>query len=174
MIILRKDFYLNLPDLINLSNGLIVKKDHYENHFIARLLRHFNYFKRKQNKGANYDIIKDEENIGFIQLYEDSPGVIEVVFIEISERYRGHHYATEVLKKFIELLRELGYKKMILDAVCDSPIPVHIYKSLGFKMTGKEWKDKDSMEVWGGLVEMEKDLREKTFSKSSFWYSRIV
>ena len=154
MIILRL-FSLreNAPDIIELSNGVTLLKLEYG--IIAKLLRKFKSIRERQNKSLIYDVMLKGKSIGFIQVYEEVPEIeLNISWLYIEPKHEGNHYATEVLKAFIEWAKKSKYKKLTLEVPSNSPNAYHIYKKLGFKETGEVEKS----DLFGELIYMEKTL----------------
>ena len=102
---------------------------------------------------ADYDIKKGSKTIGRFDLTEMSKDELNVMWIEVDEKYRGHGYAQKVLRWIIQFAKERSYKELTLEVPGISPDAKHIYEKLGFKEIGQiTIPDEDSW--WGGLTGM--------------------
>ena len=106
---------------------------------------------------ADYKILEGKTNIGNLDLTEISKEELNVMWIEIDEKYRGHGYAQEVLKWVIKFAKERKYKTLTLEVPGTSPDARHIYEKLGFKEVG-QISSPDEDFFWGGLTAMKKVL----------------
>jgi|GEM_PF-4428698 len=55
----------------------------------------------------------------------------------IALKYQGQGYGKELLKALIELHKENGFKKIILEVICENKKAYELYKNTGFKTTRK-------------------------------------
>lgn len=147
MIILRKLFSLNSngEDMItiNCSNGPIILKKTYPIEPFRWLGKVIKPIGKSQGKALNYDVFIGDKRIGDIMMGEQSPIEMMINFIDIDKTYRGKHYATEILKYFINFARSKKYRKVTLEWDKLDPSALHIYKKLGFV----EDKDKSTDEL---------------------------
>lgn len=132
------------PKVLELKNGVKLLK--IELSKIAKLLRNFKSIREKQDNFVAYNVEKDGENVGFIQINEDSPEVINISWLYIKPKYEDNHLGTEVMKGIIEGLKKFNYKKATLEVPNTFSKAVHIYRKLGFKETKRNQ----------GLIYMEK------------------
>lgn len=163
MIILRQrtySFRTESPEEINLGDIVLKKfKDSWWTKHIAPILVHI-VIKISRSKNmrdvktvADYDIKKGGETIGRFDLTEMSKDELNVMWIEIDEKYRGHGYAQKVLRWIIQFAKERSYKELTLEVPGISPDARHIYEKLGFKEVGQiTIPEEDSW--WGGLTGM--------------------
>ena len=63
-----------------------------------------------------------------------------VLGIAVLENYRGQGIGTLLMEKLFELLRQKGYKKTSLSVHVDNPA-FNLYKRLGYKITGQQYKE---------------------------------
>lgn len=147
MIILRKLFSLNSNGedtiTINCIDGPITLKKIYPIKPIKWLGEVIKPIGKSQGKVLNYDVYVGDKRIGDILMGEQSPIEMMINFIDIKKDYRGKHYATEILKYFINFARSKKYRKVTLEWDKLDPAAIHIYKKLGFV----EDKDKSTDEL---------------------------
>lgn len=124
------------PKVLELKNGVKLLK--VELSKIAKLLRNFKSIREKQDNFVAYEVEKDGENVGFIQINEDSSGVINISWLYIKPKYEDNHIGTEVMKSIIEELKKFNYKKATLEVPNTFSKAVHIYRKLGFKETKRD------------------------------------
>lgn len=116
-------------------------------------------YRSRSAKLATYSI-KDRsgKKVGDLQLSEESPNELNVVWVGVNKSQRGHGTATSTMKAVQKSAKKMGYKKVTLEVPGNSPDARHIYEKLGFKDKGKIDNDED--DVWGGLTKMEYDMDE--------------
>lgn len=103
----------------------------------------------------NFEIKIGNKRIGDLELYQETPDSVNVVWLGVDSKRRGNGYATATLMAAAHECKERGYKTMTLEVPGDSPDARHIYEKLGF-VAGKQVSDDD--DVWGGLTSMKMDL----------------
>jgi ribosomal protein S18 acetylase RimI-like enzyme len=103
----------------------------------------------------DFDILVNNEKIGDLELYQESPTSVNVTWIGTDDRHRGKGYATSTMLVAIDECKKRGYKQMTLEVPGNSPDARHIYEKLGF-VAGKQISEDD--DVWGGLTAMKLDL----------------
>ena len=158
MIVKRTRDYLNnlFPERVDLGDNFSLRK------FIPSLARFLaKFFKRtreklKKSNEISYDVYYKEVEVGIIVFWESEydPDEAYINWISVKNKFEGHKIAQRVLRKILELLKELGYKKVTLEVPGNSPNARHIYEKLGFKKI--KYLGDDPM--WGGLTSMELDL----------------
>jgi GNAT superfamily N-acetyltransferase len=103
--------------------------------------------KESEIKSTAYklEVIKENKVIGRAYLYlitndlHPSPyGLLEDVFIE--EEYRGQGIGKELVKKVIEMAKQLGCYKLIATSRFDREKVHKFYEELGFKRYGYEFR----------------------------------
>jgi ribosomal protein S18 acetylase RimI-like enzyme len=159
MIVKRKRDYLNnlFPEILDLGDNFSLRKDKPTKitQFLAK------YFKRirkrlTESNEVIYDVYYKEVEVGIIVFWENDKDSDEayVNWISVKDKFEGHKIAQRVLRKVLEFLKNLGYKKVTLEVPGNSPNARHIYEKLGFKKV--KYLGDDPM--WGGLTSMELDL----------------
>ena len=141
------------PDIIDLGDNIVLKKADFG--VIAKLFRLIKYFRKQQDRGVIYEAFMGNNNIGFIQIHEESKEEINIPWLFVDHKYRGRGIATKMMRQMIKYSAESGYTRITLEVPGNSPDAYHIYEKLGFKITGKS-TDKDN--IWGGLTYMELKL----------------
>lgn len=96
------------------------------------------------------------KTVGEMFLYKKKPDEMNVVWVEVDKNYRGNGYATGAMKAAVNVAKQQNLKKVTLEVPGISPDARHIYEKMGFK-AGKQISS--SNDVWGGLTEMQLDLR---------------
>jgi len=112
---------------------------------------------KEQMNTKNFEIKIGEKRIGDLELYQESPTSVNVVWLGVDSKQRGKGYATACLIAAAHECKERGYKKMTLEVPGDSPDARHIYEKLGF-VAHEQISDDD--DVWGGLTSMSMDLNK--------------
>jgi len=128
--------------------------------FAKILARGSKHVYKEQMNTKNFEIKIGEKRIGDLELYQESPTSVNVVWLGINSKQRGNGYATASLMAAAHECKERGYKTMTLEVPGDSPDARHIYEKLGF-VAGKQISEDD--DVWGGLTSMKMDLTKYDF-----------
>lgn len=122
--------------------------------FIARLSP---ATRERLNNSSSFKLkAPDGTLVGEMQLYKESPKVLNVVWVGVSDDHRGKGYATAAMNAAIYSAKKQNLDKVTLEVPGHSPDALHIYKKLGFKETKQITSKND---IWGGLTKMELDLR---------------
>ncbi len=98
------------------------------------------------------------KKVGNGSFEKKSKDEIYLNWIGIDPPHRGKGYASAVFDAAIAYGREQGASKFTLEVPGKSPDARHIYEKRGFVVT-KEATASQSADLWGGLTEMELDLR---------------
>ena len=98
---------------------------------------------------------KDGKKIGHLDLYQETPKELNVVWLTVDKNERGKGYATAIMVGAIEIAKAKKMDKVTLEVPGNSPDARHIYEKLGFKVTGSLG---DKNDVWNGLTVMELTL----------------
>lgn len=107
------------------------------------------------DKSPNYDIYVDNVKIGEVNPSVISRDELNLIWIEIDEKFRGKGYAQSVLSAIVDLAKKMRFKYVTLEVPGNSPDAKHIYEKMGFKDDGYIGDDP----VWGGLTRMKLILR---------------
>lgn len=157
MIVLRNKLF-SLRDeggdtiTVNCNNGPLILKKYLPIKPVEWLGKIIKPIGRAQEKSLYYDVYLKDDNkkIGEINLSETSPIEITICWVGINKEYRGNHYATEILKYFINFARSKKYRVVTIEWDGGDESAIHIYKKLGFV--------EDSEESGNGLTIMHKSL----------------
>ena len=145
----------NAPEAIDLGEGIMLKKAKLG--FLGRLLGHIKFIRKEQEKGVVYEAFFEDNEIGFIQIFDEGKGVLNISCLYVDKDQRGKGIATLMMEQIIKYAKNSGYSKVTLEVPGASKDARHIYEKLGFKEVRVE-KDLD-------LTDMELDLRkQKTYS----------
>lgn len=83
---------------------------------------------------------------------------LDLNWIGIKNKHRGKGYATAAMEGVVKYAKKEKISKLTLEVPGNSPDARHIYEKLGFKMDGRTFLDKATMEGWGGLYGMSYDV----------------
>lgn len=102
--------------------------------------------------------IKDKKGskVGQLQLFQETPKSVNVVWVAIDDKSNGKGYGTAVMNATINYAKKKGNNKVTLEVPGNAPNARHIYEKLGFVNKGSISSDDDS---WGGLTAMELNLK---------------
>ena len=143
----------NAEKVINITSNLSLKKVKLP--FIGKILgKLIKRIRESQKAYLSYEVYYNNVEVGSIDLHEESETELNIVWVEIKNKYSGRGYAQEVMNWVINFARNLGYKYLSLEVPGNSPNARHIYNKLGFKETGRYEYD----DYWGGLTWMKKKL----------------
>lgn len=111
---------------------------------------------RAGKRSQSFKILNSKyKKIGNLYLENMGHGELNINWIDIKKKQRGHKFAQAVMKSVVDRAKKQGYSRLTLEVPTDSPDAHHIYKKQGFKDKSALTKD----DVWGGLTTMEKRLR---------------
>ena len=159
-------FRTESPEEVNLGNIYLKKtKDswltkHITSFIIKVIIKLFRISDRDMRKletVADYNIMEGNKNIGSLDLTKISKEELNVMWIEVNEKYRGHGYAQKILQWVIGFAKKQEYKILTLEVPGISPDAKHIYEKLGFRETGQITSPDEDV-YWGGLVGMKLKL----------------
>lgn len=159
MIVKRTRDYLNnlFPERVDLGDNFSLRKCK-PMKITQFLAKHFKSIRKRlrESNDVLYDVYYKNVEVGVIYFQEEpkAPEEAYINWISVKDKFEGHKIAQRVLRKILELLKELGYKKVTLEVPGNSPNARHIYEKLGFKKI--KYLGDDPM--WGGLTSMELDL----------------
>lgn len=107
------------------------------------------------SKSSICKIKAGNKTVGDLQLYQESPSSINVVWVQVSNKYEGRGYGTAVMNGVVKYAKQQKLKTVTLEVPGVSPNARHIYEKIGFKATEQISSNDD---VWGGLTKMKLDL----------------
>ena len=137
MIIKRKwKFTDESPEIIKISSEIELRRQKKPSLAIARMLCIFiKSMYEHLSEAVDYLIYYQGQRAGSIGLQRQGSGeVLYIALIKTYKKFRGNHIATSVLEYFIESAKKDGFKKIKLVTGDWTPIGVHIYEKLGFKV----------------------------------------
>ena len=103
----------------------------------------------KEYEGKYFEmfaIVKDEEIVGRISLYQHSENVISCG-PEIFEGYCRLGFAKEAMMLAMDIAKSKGYKVVMQQIRADNVASVALHKSLGFETDGYVYRNKKGNEV---------------------------
>ena len=95
--------------------------------------------------------------IGCVAVRQFRDDVCEMKRLYVQSRARGTKVGTELTRHVIQIARESGYKRMVLDTLASMEPARRLYRSLGFRETSPYYENPID-----GAVYMELDLVENT------------
>lgn len=103
----------------------------------------------KEYEGKYFEmfaIVKDEEIVGRISLYQHSENVISCG-PEIFEGYHRQGFAKEAMLLAMDIAKSKGYKVVIQQIRVDNVASIALHNSLGFETDGYVYRNKKGNEV---------------------------
>ena len=76
--------------------------------------------------------LQEKYIIGYV-IYDEIYERIEIINIEILEKYRGKQRASQLLKKVIEQAKEKNITNITLEVKESNEIAIHLYEKFGFE-----------------------------------------
>ena len=119
---------MTLEDLNQISNILISDFDDYWNYDTLR--------NELKTENSNYLVAKmNEEIVGFagIKVMIDEADVMNIV---VKKTFRNQGIGTLLLKKLMDLSKELNFTSITLEVMEENYPAIHLYKALGFTQIG--------------------------------------
>jgi len=98
------------------------------------------------------------KKIGDFEMFERSKEELNLPWLGIKSKERGHGYAQAVMDAAIDYAKSNGYKTITLEVPGDSPDARHIYEKKGFVATEVLSTPEEDF-VWGGLTKMEYHIK---------------
>ena len=141
------------------KNGETLYLKSNKNGSLARLLGSVSpKIKAEQNKTHNFYSYVNNKKVGSLQMYEESPTSMNIVWGDTKKKYRGRGYMQATLSLGEDFARKQGKTKITAELVGVSPDIHTVAKKANYKKVG-EAKSQDLMDVWGGLTLVEKKLK---------------
>ena len=109
----------------------------------------FRKWNEKEYEGKYFEmfaIVKDEDIVGRISLYQHSENVISCG-PEIFEGYRRQGFAKEAMLLAMDIAKGKGYKVVMQQIRVDNVASVALHNSLGFETDGYVYRNKKGNEV---------------------------
>ena len=109
----------------------------------------FAKWKEKEFDGRYFEmfaVMKDDEIVGMISLYEHSKSVISCG-PEIFECYRKQGFAEESMRLAMDIAKEKGYKLVLQQIRTDNYASISLHNKLGFETDGYIYKNKKGNDI---------------------------
>lgn len=113
--------------------------------------------KASQNKTHNFYSYVNNKKVGSLQMYEESPTSMNIVWGNTKKKYQGRGYMQATLKLGEEFAKKQGKTKITAELIGASPDIHTVAKKANYKKVGED-KSQELMDVWGGLTLVEKKL----------------
>lgn len=155
MIVKRNQFPFRdqFSEITKVNNEIYLKKSGYN--FFVKLLRKFKSYRNSSNKFINFDIYWKNSLAGYLQMCEESPEEVNLMWAAVNEKYQGNKIFEQVLLFLFKKFIKLGYKEVTLEVPGNALAAQHIYQKLGFEKVKYLGDDP----IYGGLTSMKKELR---------------
>ena len=114
---------------------------------IKDLFRQWNKKEYEDKYFEMFAIVKDEDIVGRISLYQHSENVISCG-PEIFEGYCRQGYAKEAMLLAMDIAKSKGYKVVMQQIRTDNVASVALHNSLGFETDGYVYRNKKGNEVF--------------------------
>ena len=131
------------------SDAPIFQEKHSKHLSIEEIRDMFRKWNEKEYEGKYFEmfaIVKDEEIVGRISLYQHSKNVISCG-PEIFEGYRRQGFAKEAMLLAMDIAKGKGYKVVMQQIRVDNVASVALHNSLGFETDGYVYRNKKGNEV---------------------------
>ena len=127
----------------------IFQEKHSKHLSIEEIRDMFRKWNEKEYEGKYFEmfaIIKDEDIVGRISLYQHSKNVISCG-PEIFEGYRRQGFAKEAMLLAMDIAKGKGYKVVMQQIRTDNGASIALHNSLGFETDGYVYRNKKGNEV---------------------------
>ena len=131
------------------SDAPIFQEKHSKHLSIEEIRDMFRKWNEKEYEGKYFEmfaIVKDEDIVGRISLYQHSENVISCG-PEIFEGYRRQGFAKEAMLLAMDIAKGKGYKVVMQQIRVDNVASVALHNSLGFETDGYVYRNKKGNEV---------------------------
>lgn len=131
------------------SDVTIFQKKHGKHLAIEEITDMFRTWNIKEYEGKYFEmfaIVKDEEIVGRISLYQHSENVTSCG-PEIFEGYRRQGFAKEAMMLAMDIAKSKGYKVVMQQIRADNVVSIALHNSLGFETDGYVYRNKKGNEV---------------------------
>ena len=131
------------------SDAPIFQEKHSKHLSIEEIRDMFRKWNKKEYEGKYFEmfaIVKDEDIVGRISLYQHSENVISCG-PEIFEGYRRQGFAKEAMLLAMDIAKGKGYKVVMQQIRVDNVASVALHNSLGFETDGYVYRNKKGNEV---------------------------
>lgn len=113
---------------------------------IRDLFRKWNEKEYKEKYFEMFAIVKNEEMVGCISLYQHSENVISCG-PEIFDAYQRQGVAKEAMSLTMDIAKSKGYKVVLQQIRADNVASIALHNSLGFETDGYVYRNKKGNEV---------------------------
>ena len=113
---------------------------------ITDLFRKWNEKEYKEKYFEMFAIVKNEEMVGCISLYQHSENVISCG-PEIFDAYQRQGVAKEAMSLTMDIAKSKGYKVVLQQIRADNVASIALHNSLGFETAGYIYRNKKGNEV---------------------------
>ena len=131
------------------SDASIFQEKHSQYLFVEEIRELFQKWNIKEYEGKYFEmfaIVKDEEIVGRISLYQHSENVISCG-PEIFEGYCRLGFAKEAMMLAMDIAKSKGYKVVMQQIRADNVASIALHNSLGFETDGYVYRNKKGNEV---------------------------
>ena len=131
------------------SDAPIFQEKHSKHLSIEEIRDMFRKWNVKEYEGKYFEmfaIVKDEEIVGRISLYQHSENVISCG-PEIFEGYCRLGFAKEAMMLAMDIAKSKGYKVVMQQIRTDNVASIALHNSLGFETDGYVYRNKKGNEV---------------------------
>ena len=131
------------------SDAPIFQEKHSKHLSIEEIRDMFRKWNVKEYEGKYFEmfaIVKDEEIVGRISLYQHSENVISCG-PEIFEGYCRLGFAKEAMMLAMDIAKSKGYKVVMQQIRADNVASIALHNSLGFETDGYVYRNKKGNEV---------------------------
>ena len=131
------------------DDAVTFQEKHSKHLSIEEIRDMFRKWNEKEYEGKYFEmfaIVKDEDIVGRISLYQHSENVISCG-PEIFEGYRRQGFAKEAMLLAMDIAKGKGYKVVMQQIRVDNVASVALHNSLGFETDGYVYRNKKGNEV---------------------------
>lgn len=107
----------------------------------------------------DYDAFVDGKKVSQLNMYDEGNGEMNVAWASTKNKSRGNGYMQAVIELGEQIAKDNGFTKMTAELVGDSPDIYHIIvDKQKWDLTGEKIETDNMLDVWGGLILVEKNL----------------
>lgn len=104
-------------------------------------INRYNNFLKESDKKFLFVLEIEKEIIGFIEsIIIKDINECEIYYIEIMKEYRNKHFGYDLLKNFLDLLKNLNISNIFLEVRFSNTVAINLYKKLNFVYIGTRKK----------------------------------
>ncbi len=105
---------------------------------IAQFMAHFAQH-RHPEKDRLWIAETEQQIVGSIIIYEESPGVAHLRTLLLHPSVRGKGLGRQLMHLAVDFAREIGYRKITLETFDELTAALHLYRQFGFQQTGERF-----------------------------------